>query len=64
MLGMRSWEGTQQRVQEDPDYMMYPPRTIPTLAAIAGRNEEAVAEAAALRLRRSYYTDWLRHAGR
>ena len=39
-------------------YMMYPPAAIPTLAAIAGRNEEAVAEAARRYGYAGYYTDW------
>jgi predicted dehydrogenase len=39
-------------------YMMYPPVAVPTLAAICGRNEEAVAEAARRFGYASYYTDW------
>jgi predicted dehydrogenase len=39
-------------------YMMYPPPAIPTLAAIAGRNEDAVAEAARRYGYAKYYTDW------
>ena len=39
-------------------YMMYPPPAIPALAAICGRNEEAVAEAAQRYGYESYYTDW------
>jgi predicted dehydrogenase len=39
-------------------YMMYPPVAIPTLAAISGRNEEAVAEAARRYGYQAYYTDW------
>jgi predicted dehydrogenase len=39
-------------------YMMYPPKAIPTLVAIAGRNEEAVAEAARRYGYEGYYTDW------
>ncbi|HEX6384133.1 MAG TPA: Gfo/Idh/MocA family oxidoreductase [Anaerolineae bacterium] len=39
-------------------YMMYPPVAIPRLVAIAGRNEEAVAEAARRYGYETYYTDW------
>jgi predicted dehydrogenase len=39
-------------------YMMYPPVAIPTLAAISGRNESAVAEAARRYGYKKYYTDW------
>jgi predicted dehydrogenase len=39
-------------------YMMYPPVAIPKLAAIAGRNESAVKEAAARYGYARYYTDW------
>lgn len=39
-------------------YMMYPPVAIPRLAAIAGRNESAVKEAAARYGYAKYYTDW------
>ncbi|MDX1436800.1 MAG: Gfo/Idh/MocA family oxidoreductase [Anaerolineales bacterium] len=39
-------------------YMMYPPPAIPTLAAIAGRNEDAVAEAARRYGYSKYYTRW------
>ncbi len=39
-------------------YMMYPPPAIPTLVAICGRNEEAVAEAARRYGYEGYYTDW------
>jgi predicted dehydrogenase len=39
-------------------YMMYPPAAIPKLIAIAGRNEEAVAEAARRYGYEGYYTDW------
>ncbi len=39
-------------------YMMYPPVAIPRLVAVAGRNEEAVAEAAKRYGYESYYTDW------
>ncbi len=39
-------------------YMMYPPPAVPRLVAIAGRNEEAVREAAARYGYESYYTDW------
>ena len=39
-------------------YMMYPPPAIPKLVAIAGRNEEAVAEAAKRYGYEKYYTDW------
>ncbi len=39
-------------------YMMYPPKAIPRLVAIAGRNEEAVAEAAKRYGYEGYYTDW------
>jgi len=39
-------------------YMMYPPVAIPDLVAIAGRNEEAVREAAVRYGDQKYYTDW------
>lgn len=39
-------------------HMMYPPPAIPKLAAIAGRNEEAVKEAAKRYGYANYYTDW------
>ena len=39
-------------------YMMYPPVAIPQLVAIAGRNEEAVEEAAQRYGYEKYYTDW------
>jgi len=39
-------------------YMMYPPPAIPVLAAISGRNEDAVAEAAKRYGYARYYTDW------
>jgi predicted dehydrogenase len=39
-------------------YMMYPPPAIPKLAAVCGRNEEAVAEAARRYGYEAYYTDW------
>src|SRR5258706_1422715 len=39
-------------------YMMYPPAAIPRLVAIAGRNEEAVREAAQRYGYEKYYTDW------
>jgi predicted dehydrogenase len=39
-------------------YMMYPPVAIPKLVGIAGRNEEAVAEACRRFGYQSYYTDW------
>ena len=39
-------------------HMMYPPPAIPKLAAIAGRNEEAVKEAAKRSGYQRYYTDW------
>jgi len=39
-------------------YMMYPPPAIPRLAAICGRNEEAVSEAARRYGYETYYTDW------
>lgn len=39
-------------------YMMYPPVAIPKLAAIAGRDEAAVKEAAARYGYAKYYTDW------
>lgn len=39
-------------------YMMYPPPAVPTLEAISGRNEEAVAEAAKRYGYKKYYTDW------
>ncbi|MCI0712179.1 MAG: Gfo/Idh/MocA family oxidoreductase [Chloroflexi bacterium] len=39
-------------------YLMYPPVAIPRLVAIAGRDEEAVAEAAKRYGYEGYYTDW------
>ncbi len=39
-------------------YMMYPPPAVPDLVAIAGRNEEAVAEAARRYGYKKHYTDW------
>ncbi|MGC9396854.1 MAG: Gfo/Idh/MocA family protein, partial [Anaerolineae bacterium] len=39
-------------------YMMYPPPAEPVLAAICGRNEDAVAEAARRYGYAKYYTDW------
>ncbi|GIV95701.1 MAG: oxidoreductase [Herpetosiphonaceae bacterium] len=39
-------------------YMMYPPPAIPRLIAIAGRNEEAIREAARRYGYETYYTDW------
>lgn len=39
-------------------YMMYPPPAIPKLVGIAGRNEDAVAEAARRYGYDGYYTDW------
>ena len=39
-------------------YMMYPPPAVPDLVAIAGRNEDAVAEAARRYGYQKYYTDW------
>jgi len=39
-------------------YMMYPPPAIPVLAAICGRNADAVAEAARRYGYAKYYTDW------
>jgi predicted dehydrogenase len=39
-------------------YMMYPPPAVPKLIAIAGRNEEAVRQAAVRYGYETYYTDW------
>jgi predicted dehydrogenase len=39
-------------------YMMYPPPAIPRMVAVAGRNEEAVKEAARRYGYEKYYTDW------
>jgi len=39
-------------------YMIYPPPAVPVLAAIAGRNENAVAEAARRYGYARHYTDW------
>src|SRR5438552_1778295 len=39
-------------------YMVYPPPMLPRLAAISGRNEEAVREAAARYGYAAAYTDW------
>ena len=41
-------------------YMMYPPPAVPRLAAIAGRNEQAVGAAAKRYGFAAYYTDWRR----
>lgn len=41
-------------------YMVYPPPAIPILAAVCGRNEAAVAEAARRYGYAGYYTDWQR----
>ncbi len=39
-------------------YMIYPPPAVPNLVAIAGRDEEAVREAAQRYGYETYYTDW------
>jgi len=39
-------------------YMIYPPPAIPRMVAVAGRNKEAVAAAAARFGYEKYYTDW------
>ncbi|HEX5415510.1 MAG TPA: Gfo/Idh/MocA family oxidoreductase [Chloroflexota bacterium] len=39
-------------------YMVYPPPAVPKLVAVAGRNEEAVKEAALRYGYEGYYTDW------
>ncbi len=39
-------------------YMMYPPPAVPVLAAVCGRNEEGVAEAAKRYGYAKHYTDW------
>jgi predicted dehydrogenase len=39
-------------------YIMYPPVAVPRLAAICGRNKDAVAEAAKRYGYETYYTDW------
>ncbi len=39
-------------------HMMYPPPAVPRLVGIAGRNEDAVAEAARRYGYEGYYTDW------
>ena len=39
-------------------YMIYPPPAIPKLVAVAGRDEDAVREAAKRYGYQSYYTDW------
>ncbi len=39
-------------------YMIYPPPAVPLLVAIAGRNQEAVEEAAKRYGYKGYYTDW------
>lgn len=38
--------------------MMYPPPAIPRMVAVAGRNQDAVAEAAKRYGYEKYYTDW------
>jgi len=39
-------------------YMMYPPPAVPVMAAVSGRNESAVADAAKRFGYKRYYTDW------
>src|SRR4030042_4760538 len=39
-------------------YMIYPPPAIPRLVAIAGRNKDAVVQAAQRYGYEKYYTDW------
>jgi predicted dehydrogenase len=39
-------------------YMMFPPPAVPVMAAISGRNEQAVADAARRFGYKKYYTDW------
>lgn len=39
-------------------YMMYPPPAVPTLVALCGRNEQAVADVAHRFGYQGYYTDW------
>ena len=41
-------------------YIVYPPPAVPRLVAIAGRDEEAVREAAQRYGFATYYTDWRR----
>ena len=58
MLGYAFMGKSHTNAMKKLPYMIYPPPAIPILAAISGRNEEAVAAAAARFGYRKYYTDW------
>jgi predicted dehydrogenase len=58
MLGYAFMGKAHSNAMKKLPYMMYPPVAIPKLAAISGRNEEAVAEAAHRFGYKKYYTDW------
>ena len=58
MLGYAFMGKAHSNAMKKLPYMMYPPVAIPKLAAISGRNEEAVAEAARRFGYQKYYTDW------
>ncbi len=58
MLGYAFMGKAHSNAMKKLPYMMYPPVAIPKLAAISGRNEEAVAEAARRYGYQKYYTDW------
>jgi predicted dehydrogenase len=58
MLGYAFMGKSHSNAYKTIPYMMYPPPAIPKLVGIAGRNEEAVAEAARRYGYQRYYTDW------
>lgn len=58
MLGYSFMGKAHSNAMKKLPYMMYPPVAIPRLVAIAGRNEEAVSEAAKRYGYEGYYTDW------
>jgi hypothetical protein len=58
MLGYAFMGKAHSNAMKKLPYMIYPPAAIPKLAAIAGRNEAAVAEAARRFGYQKTYTDW------
>ena len=58
MLGYAFMGKSHSNAYKKLPYMMYPPVAIPRLLGIAGRNEEAVKEAAHRFGYEAYYTDW------
>jgi predicted dehydrogenase len=58
MLGYAFMGKAHSNAYKKMPYMMYPPVAIPKLIAVAGRNEEAVKEAALRYGYEGYYTDW------